>query len=181
MRSLSPLHAPVPKSIRLATVQDVRRGAEPGTYTEEDVELVLVEMTNAQVDEWEWLTEAVFPWGSCAPRGTMVYEQADGKLLGIMFTAGRGTGWHVEHYDPIWLGDYEAVPFAGPKGTARTERMALQQLFNARRAAGWRLMLRQQQREAERAAAEQARRDAEQAEREAAEKRQAYYQRLFAA
>ncbi|MGW2255093.1 hypothetical protein ACWCXH_33650 [Kitasatospora sp. NPDC001660] len=181
MRSLTPLYAPVPKSIRLATVQDFRRGAEPGTFTEEDVALVLVGMTNAQVDEWDWLTEAVFPWGSCTPRGTMVYQQADGTLLGIMLTAGRGTGWHVEHYDPIWLGDYEAVPFAGLKGTARTERMALQQLFNARQSAAWRLVLRQQQREAERAAAEQARRDAKQVEREAAEKRQAYHQRLYAA
>ncbi|WP_372412524.1 hypothetical protein [Streptomyces luteireticuli] len=129
MPSLFARHAPVATSIRFAQAHEF----DAATWTEEQVPLVLVDMTVAEADEWEWITDTLTP-GGLGIRGTKVYLGTTGDLLGIMLTT--GTGWHVEYYDTVMVGDYVAVPFPGPLGTARTEQMATQQRPPVRAAAG---------------------------------------------
>ncbi len=121
-------YAPLAKTIRFATVAEF----DAATWTQEDVSLVLVEMTTAELEAWEWVTDTLTPTGQ-APSGTKVYEQVNGRLLGIMLTV--GSGYHVEAYDAEAPADFSAVPFPGRRGTARREPMALQQMYNARVAA----------------------------------------------
>ncbi|MGW3202392.1 hypothetical protein ACWDBD_49500 [Streptomyces sp. NPDC001118] len=122
-------YAPVATRIRFAQVEKF----DAATFTEEEVALVLVDMTIAETDEWEWITETLVPTGR-ETRGIKVYLQDTGELLGIMLSV--GSGWHVEHYDTT-MGhpEFFAVPFPGPRRTARTEGMALQQMYNARTSA----------------------------------------------
>ncbi|MEU7095902.1 hypothetical protein [Kitasatospora aureofaciens] len=177
MPSPFPRYAPIARSIRFATVAEF----DAKTWIEEEVGLVLVDMTIAEVDQWEWITETLPPTGQEA-RGVKVYLQEGGELLGIMLSV--GSGWHVEHYDTVELRDFEAVPFPGPRYTARTERMALQQLHNARVSAIQAALARGRRRDAEYEAAREAEKAAELAAVEAKrrdEARRAEFWRKFAA
>ncbi|MER6365832.1 hypothetical protein [Kitasatospora sp. NPDC001527] len=152
-----PRYAPIAKTIRTAEVREFRAGDQPGHFTEESVPLTLVPMTTAELEGWEWVTDVLPPTGQ-APQGTKVYFQQSGELLGILLTV--GSGWHAELWDTVLVGDYTAVHFPGPRGTARTEGMALQQVFQARDSA-----LRQAQILAEKHRQEIARKEAEEAAR----------------
>lgn len=149
MPSMFARYAPTRTRIRFAQVSEF----DAETMTEAEVSLVLVGMTIAETDEWEWLTDTLVPTGR-EVRGTNVYLDGSGELLGVLLTV--GSGWHVEHHDTLMAGDFVAVPFPGPRGTARTERMALQQLYNARLSVRHQACAEDERRHRQRRAAEEA-------------------------
>ncbi|MGW2725585.1 hypothetical protein [Streptomyces sp. NPDC001492] len=149
MPSMFPRYAPTRTHIRFAQVGEF----DAETRTMAEVSVVLVAMTIAETDEWEWITDTLVPTGG-EVRGTNVYLDGSGELLGVLLTV--GSGWHVEHHDTLMAGDFVTVPFPGPRGTARTEQMALQQLYNARLSARRQACAADEHRRQQRRAAQEA-------------------------